>query len=227
MPDSIEDNLRTRGKGFTLVEILLAMLITSILILGVNSAYRHAHAIWSSSENSRPMYHTARLITETLRHELAGLYFPPTTEDANDSFVLFYLPNERTELSFYTMSPSWKGSLESSRPAKICYRFTRDTNAEKTLLERIEQPCAGEKIIGGESLDIVTEGLSDFKIWTVDPNSNAREISWQESFNSKDTPPKALKILLSWQANEQTPTLDFETIIFIPSQAVLKPQSSQ
>ncbi len=223
----IEYNKRTGSKGFTLIEILLAMLITSILILGVNTAYRHAHSIWSSAENNRPMYHTARLITETLRHELSGLYFAPTTEDANDSFALFYLPNERTELSFYTMSPSWKGSLESSRIAKVCYRFTKDTNAEKTLLERFEQPCAGEKIIGSESSDIVTKALSDFKIWIADPNSNAQDISWQESFSSKDTPPKALKILLRWQEDGQIPALDLETIISIPSQAAIKPQPAK
>ena len=218
--NSIEHKRQTGCKGFTLIEILLAMLITSILILGVNSAYRHAHSIWSSAENSRPMYHTARLITETLHDELAGLYLPQTNEDANDLFSLFYLPNERTELSFYTMSPSWKGSLESSRPAKVRYRFTRDM--EETLLERFEQPCAGEKIIGGESSDTVTEELSNFKIWIVDPNSNARAISWQESFSSKDTPPKALKILLSWQQDGQKSALDFETIIFIPTRAALK-----
>lgn len=203
------------------------MLITSILILGVNTAYRRAHSIWSSAENSRPIYHTTRLITETLRHELSGLYLPPTTEDANDSFILSYLPNERTELSFYTMSPSWKGSLESSRIAKVCYRFTRDTEAEKTTLERFEQPCAGENIIGSESSDIIAEGLSNFKIWIADPNPIAQDISWQESFNSTDTPPKAVKVLLIRQADGQIPALDFETIILIPSQAALLPHTNQ
>jgi prepilin-type N-terminal cleavage/methylation domain-containing protein len=227
LPDNIEHDRKVGCKGFTLIEILLAMLITSILIIGVNSAYRHSHSIWSGAEISRPIYHTARLITETLRDELAGLYFPPTNEDANDSFELLYLPNEKTELSFYTMSPSWKGSLESSRLAKVRYRFTKDTDAEKTLLERLEQSCAGEKIIGVESPDIVTEGLYDFKVWIVDPNSNTPEITWQESFSSKDTPPKALKILLRWQTDEQIHALDIETIILIPSQTVLKPQSTQ
>lgn len=227
MPDRIEYNRRVDHKGFTLVEILLAMLITSILILGVNSAYRHAHSIWSSVENSRPMYQTVRLITETMRSELAGLYLPVSNEGNNDSFSLHCFSNERTELTFYTMSPSWKGSPGSSRPAKVRYRFTKDTESERILLERFEQPCAGEKIIGAESSEIVNEDLSDLKIWIVDPNSNAREISWQESFRSKDNPPKALKILLSWKLNEQIPALDFETIFLIPSQAALKPHSTQ
>jgi hypothetical protein len=169
------------------------------------------------------MYHTARLITETLRGELSGLYLPESNEEQSDAFSLQCLSNERTELTFYTMSPSWRGSLESSRPAKVSYRFTKNTESEKTSLERFEQSCAGEKIIGGEILDVVTEDLSDFKIWIIDPNSNAREISWQDSFSSKENPPKALKIMMIWQTNEQIPSFDFETIIFIPSQATLKP----
>jgi prepilin-type N-terminal cleavage/methylation domain-containing protein len=212
--NNIEYNRRTGCLGFTLIEILLAMLITSILILGINTAYRHAHSIWSSVENNQPMYHTARLITETLNNELGGLYLPPATEDVNDSFTLFYLPGEKTEFSFYTMSPSWKSSTESSRIAKVYYRFTRDAQGVRTKLERLEQSCAGEKIIGWESSEIIVENLSDFRIWIVDPNSNAQNISWLESYNTKDTPPKALKILLRYKPDEQKTLLDFETVFF-------------
>jgi len=211
----VDDSRIVRPKGFTLIEILLAMLITSILILGVNAAYRQAHLIWSSAENRRPFYHTARLITETFRQELSCLYIPPLTEEENFAFELLYLPNDKTELAFYTLTPSWKGSLESSRAAKVRYRFAMDPDTEETLLERFEQPCGGEKIIGAESSDIVAEGLSDFRVLVIDPNSSPSRLSWKESYNSKDTPPKALKVLLRWAATDKVPETDLQCCISI------------
>lgn len=221
--NSVNYNKPAGSKGFTLIEILLAMLITSTLILGVSVAYRQAHLLWSSAENRRPIYHTGRLITETLRQELSCLYFPPSTEDENYPFELSYLPNETTEFTFYTLTPSWRGSLESSRAAKVRYRFAKDRDTEETLLERFEQPCGGEKIIGPESSDVVARGLSEFRVWVVDPNSRPDRPSWQESYHSRNTPPKALKISLKWAAGEQVPAVDFETCISIPCQAALEP----
>jgi prepilin-type N-terminal cleavage/methylation domain-containing protein len=216
--NSFDDNKLGQCKGFTLMEILLAMLITSILILGVNTAYRQAHLTWSSAENKRPIYHTARLVTETLRQELSCLYFPPTTEDedADSPFTLLYLPNEKTEFTFYTLTPSWKGSLESSRVARVRYKFSRDPDTEETLLERFEQPCGGEKIIGKKSSDLVVKGLSDFRVWVIDPNSGPYDDSWKESYNSEDTPPKALKVSLKWAATDKAPGINFRCCTLIP-----------
>jgi prepilin-type N-terminal cleavage/methylation domain-containing protein len=219
----IENSRMAHSKGFTLIEILLAMLITSILVLGVNSAYRQAHLIWSSAENRRPFYQTARIITETFRQELSCLYIPPLTEKEDFAFELLYLPNDKTELAFYTLTPSWKGSLESSHPAKVRYRFAKDLDSGETLLERFEQPCGGEKIIGRESSDVVAEGLSEFKVWVIDPNSNPNRLSWMESYNSKDTPPKALKVLLKWPAVNKVPEISFQFCTLISSQGPLTP----
>ena len=214
--NGIEDNRQARCKGFTLIEILLAMFITSILILGVNTAYRQAHLIWSDAEDRRPIYHTARLVTETLRQELSCLYFPPMTEGEGSLFELSYQPNEKTELAFYTLAPSWKGSLESSRLSRVRYQFRKDPDTEETLLERFEQPCGGEKIIGTESSDLVAEGLSDFRVWVADAGSGSSDDLWKKSYHSKDTPPQALKVLMEWPATEKVPKVILQNCTLVP-----------
>jgi prepilin-type N-terminal cleavage/methylation domain-containing protein len=210
-------------KGFTLAEILLAMLITSVLILGVNASYRQAHLTWSNIENKRPVYHTARFLTEILRQELSCLYFPPSTDEDEDSlspFKLLYLPNEGTELTFYTLTPFWKGAIESSCMARIRYRFFRDPDTDRILIERSEQPCAGEKIIGQESIDVITSNLSELRTWAVDPNSS--DTSWTESYESKDKPPKALKFLFKSAVTDKIPDISFEHCVFMPSNSSIQ-----
>ncbi|MHC4742282.1 MAG: PulJ/GspJ family protein [Planctomycetota bacterium] len=216
-----------RYKGFTLMEILLAMLITSILILGVNAAYRQAYLLWSNVEASRPAYHAARLITETLRQELACLYFPPASEqadragheDSGPPFSLISLPSDETELSFFTLTPAWKGSLESSRIAKVSYRFGKDPDTGELLLDRFESPCSGEKIIGLPTYDLVAQGLADIKMFVAGPGSEPGANSWQQSYDSREAPPKALKIRLEWPKTKDTDAIEFEAAFRIICQA--------
>jgi type II secretory pathway component PulJ len=217
--NSIDDNKLAGPGGLTLLEILLAMVITSLLILGINASYHQAHRVWSSIESRRPIYQNARLTTEILRQELSCLYFPPATENGEHLFRLVHLPDEGTELAFYTLGPSWKGGPESSLTAKVRYRFGSDPDSEESSLVRYEQLCAGEKIIGPESSEIIARDLSDFRIWVFDPNSGAGQPSWKESFESKDTPPKALKFSLKWAATAEAPEIEFQYSILIPCES--------
>lgn len=215
---------RTNCRGFTLIEILIVMLITSILMLGISAAYRQAYLFWSNAESKRPIYYTARIITETLRQELSCLYFPRAAkEQESRPFELSVLPDGTTELTFYTLTPSWKASLVSSRIAKVRYSFTRDKDTGETLLERFEQLYAGEKMIGKESSNVIVHGLSDFRIWAADPNSDITGDLWKPFYNSRNTPPKALKLRLKWAATKEIPETGFQTSILIPSQAALMP----
>lgn len=216
------DKLANR-RGFTLAEILLVMLITSILALGINAAYRQAHLIWTNTENRRPIYHNARLIIENLRQELSGLYFPAVSDNgekngknADDSpFSLLTRPNGATELTFYTLTSSWKTSWMSSRVARVRYSFTRD-NAEEALLQRFEQLWAGEKRIGNESSSIISTDLSEFVVWVFDTSADSHEDSWKQSYDSEDKPPEAVKISLKWATINENPEIGFQSCILVP-----------
>ncbi|MFC1676522.1 PilW family protein [Planctomycetota bacterium] len=232
MKISITNDL-TDHSGFTLIELLLVMLISSILVMGISASYRQARTICSNAEDQRPIYHDSRIIIESLRTELSCLYFPSEAEGkdddggdevetnkGNNSFEVSTLPNGTTELTFYTLYPWWKGSLGASRMAKVRYHFTKDRNTGRTVLERFEQPCAEAKVIGVETSDILLEGLSAFNLLAADPNSDTLE--WKASYNSKNAPPKAIKLLIKWPAGEKTPEITFETSILIPCQGVLR-----
>ena len=213
-----------RQTAFTLIEILIVMLITSILVLGINAAYRQAHLMWQNAESTRPIYHNCRITIETLRQELSALYFPQLSEgEPNHPFNLSALPDGAAELSFYTLTPAWTTSPQSSLIAKVRYIFSKDTDMDQTTLTRIEQLCSGEKIIGKESSDIILKGLSELKFWALDPNSEPSEDSWKQSYDSKAAPPRALKILLKWPQTKDIPEMVFQSSIEIPSQQALAP----
>lgn len=211
-------------RGFTLVEILLVMLMTSILVLGVNAAFHQARAIWSSAEDRRPFYHQARLILDTLREELAGLYMPPVVEDQDAPFRLLSSPDGSVELTFDTLSPSWKGDLASSRIARVRYVFATDRNTGQAVLQRMEQPWAGEKPIGAEDVSTVATGLSAFAVQAFVPGDTdkAGRAGWEASYESKDKPPRAIKVELRWDLKDRRESLRFESHFWVPAEESLQ-----
>lgn len=202
---------RAEVRGFTLIELLLVLMISSILVLGINAAYRQAHAIWSNVEEQRQVYHDARLITETLRQEMSCLYLPGKSdeEDANKPLEL----SEAT-LAFYTFTPSWRTSLGASRMARVRYSLSKDPETDETLLRRYEQPCAGEKLIGRETSDVVARGLSDF-------SASATEDKSQDNDESDERPPTAFTISLAWPATRGAPGVSLVTTVLVPAQEPL------
>ena len=200
------------------------MLITSILILGINAAHKQANLIFSVAESNRPIYHNARLITETFRSELSSLYFPKPAENQNIiPFELITLPGAACRLTFYTLTPCWSASSDASRIVKVRYSFTKDTDTEQTILKRFEQLYAAEKPIGKETSDVIIKGLSDFKLWVFDPNSDSSEHLWEQSCKLQHIPPKALKLQFKWPQPEKGPPVEFQTIISIPCRLPLEP----
>jgi prepilin-type N-terminal cleavage/methylation domain-containing protein len=215
--------------GFTLIELLIVMLISSILLLGMTSAYRQAYKIWSHIESRRPFYQNSRIIISTLRQELSCLYFPPA-EDANDaageSEKLEPLLVEENSLSFCTLRPLWKGSLHTSRIARVRYSLMNDPMTDEAVLMRYEQPLAGEKLMGKESSDVVAKGIAEFSVSVVqDEQQESGEDEEDENDGGGDTPPKAIEISLKWAAVEDSPDTTFQTTILIPCQASLPKQN--
>ena len=202
------------ANGFTLIEILLVMLITSILVLGVNAAFRQAHTVWSRAETQRPLYQRTRLFFDTLRAELHCLYMPKFDDDQEmDPFSLSVLPDGAARLSFLTLNPAWKGTVASNRPGKVTYEYATDSESGQKILSRSEQLFAGEKPIGPEQADILLTGFSGLSILAADPNAAGGD-SWKDSMQCRQTPPKAIKIQLKWPGDAGT-EYAFETRVKI------------
>jgi prepilin-type N-terminal cleavage/methylation domain-containing protein len=192
-----------RSKGFTLVEILLVLMVTSVLVLAVNTAFRQAHALWSGIEKKRPVYQKTRLFFDTLRDELAGLYLPkPDEEDESAPFSLSSLPDGTIKLTFFTENPAWKNSVVSSYPARICYEFSMVS--EQETLSRTEQLCSGERTVSAKRTDVIFTDLASIKIQAADPNSEAISDSWKDNLDCRQSPPKAVRLSLGWLGEEGT-----------------------
>ncbi len=205
--------------GFTLVEILVVMVISTIVILGIHTAYGQAHRVWKKVETGRLTDQAACSLLETLRMELAALYWPPVPVDINDAnqpFELVTTPEGQRQLSFFTLVPCWKTGPLSGRPAKVVYRFGRDKAGHLGTLERVESPFAGNRVIGAQRMDVILDGLTEGNIWAVDPNGPEGELLWREELPWSGILPRAVKVHLRWPSQEGRVETGYETCLLIP-----------
>ncbi len=199
-------------RGFTLVEVLVAMLITSFLVLGINGVYRQAHLLWSAVEDARPLYASSRHVLDCLRAELSGVYVPAGDPEAS-AFTLVTDGDGAMELTFYTLAPAWRISLEYARGARIRYRFTKGQTPAENTLERFEQLCAGEQVIAPEVRDVVLAGRFECGVHVMEREASPSGASWQTSYESKDQAPRAIRFLLQWQTEKEEPAAAFDIVV--------------
>lgn len=196
--------------GFTLIEILLVMLLVSILVLGINAAYRQAHAFWSRITATQPVYAQSRMVLDTLRQELSTLYLPQAQQgEEGPEPPAFFSVKSGTEISFLTLNPAWNVNPAVSKPAKVTYAFKKSDDIG--TLTRSEQPYSGEKAIGAETqTQIILTRLDNLQIQVLERDSD--DDSWKSDLECKEKPPHAVKIQLIYPKGKND-NLIFETVV--------------
>ncbi len=229
-------SMKSNRDGFTLAEILIVMLITSVLMLGVHAAHRQARLLWSQAEDGREAWYLARVLTETLREELCGLYLPPRNDaderpDMEAAFQLNSVPGETVDLSFFTVTPAWRTDVGPSPTARVCYRFSTDSDTGGPFLQRSERLCAGGTPIGVETSDVLVRDMAEFRVWVLGPASGGSQGSWTESYRSSERPPRAVKVRLRWhvgdRAGSHSRTAEFESVFVVPCESQLTALTNQ
>lgn len=217
LPNNTTHRFKT---GFTLVEILLVMLLISILVLGINAAYRQAHAFWSRITATQPIYSQSRTVLDTLRQELSFLYLPKATQnEEGQEPAAFFSVKAGFEISFLTLNPAWNANTVISKPAKVIYTFNESSEGTGTLT-RSEQLFSGEKATGGNTQSqVILTGLGSFEIRVLARDSD--DGSWKDSLECKEKPPQAIEIQLLWPEEKYCDEIVFKTIVPISCSNIL------
>lgn len=201
---------KTARCAFTLVEILLVMMITSILVLAANAAYQQVYVVWSRIVDRTPVYQKSRLIIDTLRQELACLYWPGVVKKEKvEAITIINEANGNTVTTFYTLGASWNAGSASSYMTRVQYIFSSDSGTEGNVLSRTEQNFSGNKPVSAVKTEIIMKGLARFSISDSNPKKNEEN---SEGGNIKP-PPESLKVELSWPETKNMSEYSFQTMI--------------
>jgi general secretion pathway protein J len=192
--------MRADQRGFTLIEVLLAIFIGSLLLTSVYGIFSSVSNAKNRLESEGESYHQVRIFFDRIGGELSSLRLIPVKQQA-------VLQSDRTlegepALEFTTelVSPllQQKGGV-----SRVRYELRR--NDETAALYRSEQVLLAD-FAPSEALPFI-EQLVDFQVRYYQNGQ------WQEQWPAGQ-PPEMLEITLEVAAGEQT--IPFRSSFVLP-----------
>lgn len=176
---------RARPKGFTLLELLLALGIVALLLVIVSGGLRVGLTAWQRGEERTAKLDRARSLVVLLEHGLAGTFpYRATTETGAEPRILF--DGRPDHLTFATLSPP----LPMGPTAFSAVRLSADDGGlalrQQVLPNRIVLDRLDPMLVDAHTTAI------RFRYLGLDPEA------WQDAWDitKEETLPRAVEITL-------------------------------
>lgn len=192
-------------KGFTFVELLIAVLIFSIIVVSLYSAFGVGLAAYKKGERVASVYQQIRLVLDSVGLDLRNSY--KFSED-NSRFIA-----EEGKFSFYTLkSIKPVSGADNSQICRIEY-----WQEEEKLLRQI---FAGKLAFSEEpevSPDTLLDNLTELRIeFPYQASEKGQAFIWQDFWQEPDKLPLAVKIHLEIDEPEAGRPIRLTKIVYIP-----------
>lgn len=204
-------------KGFTLIEVLLAILIGSTVLTVLYSSFFQIMKAKDFAESELDLYHEARVVFSKMTEDFQSAY--PRGEVFNNSLIStssFFSgtkdgDNSRVTLTSLSRRPA-VNSIDSDQ-AEISYYLEPVPQSDLFYLIREENPRIGTDS-GGIRYPI-SESLIRFNLRYMTENDS--EESFVDEFNSDQTGslPKVVEVTLTMRS-PRGEDVEFNTLILIP-----------
>ncbi len=146
-------------KPFTLVEVLIAMSVLSVFLLGLMQFYSSTESVLSSGVERTEMFERARIAMDMMANDLTCVYYSQTDDDLT--------PFQYSEDSYFKVSTVRPEKLKKeAKTAIVGVRYEWD-KGDQTLIYSFDE--------GGDTFDVsksecsgnkteLVEGVTDFEI---------------------------------------------------------------
>ena len=221
-------------RGFTLLEILIAMFIFVVVLSTIYTAYTGTFRNMEVTESQAEIYEMARITLERMMEDLESVYLPQRTkgsQSGDDTLQPTRFVGESTEIKGRRVANIrfvsrahlvFNEEDKETGPAKIVY-YVRESNEEEKGLSiyRSDTPVFEERAEGGGEERakglLLCDGLYSVNFTYYDDEGEAHD-SWDTTENEyKDKLPRAVSILLEFvnKTNPESP-LKFMTSVALP-----------
>ncbi len=220
-----------RSRGFTLVEILLAVSLLSIMVTVMYSAFHTMGRIMRRTQQTKDTYQAARLIMARMRQDLSCAYASPT----QTNFMFRGENIEEADGAADALTFVSSGHIISGRDvpegdfAEISYYL--DENNPGILVRREDLSPDDEREVGG-TLSILGKNVVGLDLTYLDGTEQTarraggmetlldetleEEEAWLEEWDPEEKTylPRAVRINV-WLQNERQEVEDFSTTVVL------------
>lgn len=195
-----------RGKGFTLIEVIVTMTIVGFILVIIYQVFRVGLFSWEKGESSAEEYQKIRIVSRLLSQQIKSAFpYEIKAQKAEANYLAF--EGKKQSMKFVSAFP-----VKSKRPEGMVftvYNFKEGGSGEGSLIlyeQRVLNTDFFEKELKEDEGVSLLEGLSQIRFEyfrEADPQNNKTE-EWVDEWNAKDEKqlPKAVKMTVTF-ANEK------------------------
>lgn len=211
---------RTTDKGFTLIEVLLAIFIGSIVLTVLYASFFQINRAKDRIEEELELYHEARIIMSKITKDLATA-FPRGLVNSQSTGIttpFFYGVEEgdNSKLSFTSLSRTPTQDARESDQTEISYFLAPIEDSDLFALVRRDNPTF-EPDTGGTQYAI-SERISGFSLTylpKIPENGEAQGYSSEWNSNETLTLPAAVNVNIVLKS-PRGEDIQFSTLVMIP-----------
>ena len=216
---------KNQESGFTLIEILIAIFIFSVIITTVFTSYNSIFSDSGTIDQGIASYEMAKNCLNRMMVDLESIYVtlypkyaPPDVDDPPDPYRLtgdnlFIKAEEFPKLRFTSLAHlSLDGSMENGI-AEIVY-YVQDTKERGLVLRRADNLSPYEPFEEKTSDPILCEGIKSLAFTYYDADGDTHEFWDSEAETWEYATPKRIGIRL--ELNNNSDSLLFETTAALP-----------
>jgi len=199
----ISCKVRQPSRGFTLVEVLVAISIFAIAISSIYGVFTSISATKDKLDLDSETYHQARVILDRIGREIHGIY----VHSSNDANILDGGFNEKG-LVFFELSTTATVSLNIDGIGFVSVRYElvedHESDNGSYVIMRTEKPLLGSMSLQDVPPMRMASGIKSFRVRYFSENT------WQNQWNEKlQGFPDMLEIMMTIydKKGEETPFL--------------------
>ena len=190
-------------RGFTLLELLIAVTIFSIVAVAIYASFNVGIHAWRKAENSYKIRQEARHILDSIGRDLKNaVNFTPMPFEGSSNYVSF-------SRALKILKPEDE-YLEGI--FKTTYTFDAGSKTLYYILQTYQESASGES----PTKSLLTSGILDFRLKYA--YRNGEEVTWKDNWAKEDKGiPFGVKLSLSYPPQAEGEVVLYSETILIPT----------
>ncbi|MFA7328796.1 MAG: type II secretion system protein GspJ [Candidatus Ratteibacteria bacterium] len=201
--------MKTR-KGFTLVEVMVAVVIFSLAIAVIYKTFSTGLKVWERGSESMAVFQDGKRVLDVISKDIRSTFIPPLGNE--DSLFVGEDKKEgeidADKISFFTLGePNLISKGKDIGLRKIEY-YLEKKDKEYTLYRK-ETPSLGRLVLGEETVDPLLIGVENLNFEYYSKGE------WKKEWKPSKTVPSRVKICLKLKEETGEPHT-FATTVEVP-----------
>ena len=207
--------IRQTSRGFTLIEVLIAMTLLSVMVVLLFSSLRTAAESWNAGESKIAEVNTKAVVYQFFKRHLTTIRPMPMLSNEQKTFPKAQQDDLQNQQAFqgFRQSLNFVAALPaaSARKGLQVFNIASDSANRSTLLVTLTPYRQTDIDVNAEPdrPEVLLEDIADFKFSYFGKTEDMADQKWHDEWKMADRLPRLIKVTIQLADGSDWPEMVF------------------